>query len=250
MPTEDLTPEEWEDLIATDHSCDERCLTRHHTDHLEPAPDYDSLPTVLALFECGLPGRAGSVEPELLMHTLWGQSLEALGLRAERDMRSADLARVGAKYTELLEEWKFDMATRDVLRRAEEATAKAVQQEQRRQELARRRAMPRADRRAPNKPVRVDVDPEAWDVVKRRALQDGRKVAEAIGELVTQPPGPFPVHPGARPQRRFARLFIRHLDWVILRVIAAQESVTVTRLIGVIVEHEAKRLGWKRAVER
>jgi hypothetical protein len=205
---------------------------------------------VLALFECGLPGRAGSVEPELLMHTLWRQAREALGLPAERDMPSADLARVGAKYTELLEEWKFDMATRDVLRRAEEATAKAVQQEQRRQELARRRAMPRADRRAPNKPVRVDVDPEAWDVVKRRALEDGRKVAEVVGELVTQPPGPFPFQPGARPQRRFARLFIRHLDWVVLRVVAAQECVTVTRLIGVIVELEAKRLGWKPAVGR
>ena len=54
MPTEDLTPEQWEDLIATDHSCDERCYARHHTDHLEPTLDDDSLPTGIALLECGL----------------------------------------------------------------------------------------------------------------------------------------------------------------------------------------------------
>jgi hypothetical protein len=107
----------------------------------------------------------------MLASTLWGHAMAAVGLDDGEELTSADLARIGARYRELLAEWEFDMATRDALRRAEEATAKAVRQEQRRQEFARRRAMPRADRRAPNKPVRIDVDPEVWEVVKRRALQ-------------------------------------------------------------------------------
>jgi hypothetical protein len=250
MPTDDLTPEQWEDLVATDHCCDERCYTRHHTDHLEPVLEDHPLLTGFALSECGPAGRAGSVHPELLMHTLWGLATDAVGLKGAEDWTTADLAKVGAKYTELLEEWEFDMATRDVLRRAEESTARAVRQEQRRQEFARRRAMPRTDRRSPNKPARVDVNPEAWAVVKEHALQRGRKVAEVVGDLLVEPPGPFHSHSGARPERRFARVFIGHLDWVVLRVIAAQERVTVTRLIGVIVEHEAKRLGWTPAVDR
>jgi hypothetical protein len=248
MPTDDLTPEQWEDLIAAHHSCDERCFHRHHTD----PPTDDPISTGIALFECGLGGRAGSVHPELVSLTLWGQARDDLGLRgaSTEELTTKDWDALAKRYNELLEEWRFDQATADVLRRAKEQTDRALREEQRRQAAARRRAEPKVDRRAPNHPTRVDVDPAAWSVVKERALHDGRKVAEVVGQLLVVPQGPFRAHSGARPERRFARVFVDHLDWVVLRVIAAQESVTVTRLIGVIVEREAKRLGWTPAGER
>jgi hypothetical protein len=58
------------------------------------------------------------------------------------------------------------------------------------------------------------------------------------------------VDPDPRPERRFARVFVGTADWIILRVIAAEQGLPVARLAGIIVEREAKRLGWKQVVTR
>jgi hypothetical protein len=222
MPARDLSPDEWEDLVDSDHCCDERCTGARHVDASVDASD-DPLATALALLECGLGGSDGNFNGAAITSMLWRQARELVGLPT-RSPDKGELAIIGAKYDELLEEWLADLRTRDVLRRAQEATARAV----------------RVDRRSPNRPTRVEVDPEAWDLVKRDAIANGRRVAEAVGTL----------HSAARPLRRFARLFIDDAQWLTLRVIAADSGVTVSRLIGVIVEREATRLGWTPGGDR
>jgi hypothetical protein len=55
--------------------------------------------------------------------------------------------------------------------------------------------------------------------------------------------------PQPRPQRRFARLFIDDDNWTHLRQRAAQHHMSVARLIGLIVEDEARELGWRPSGE-
>jgi hypothetical protein len=51
MPTNDLTTEQWEDLIDSGHSCDETCAEGRHSRSSTEAED-DELSTALAPFGC------------------------------------------------------------------------------------------------------------------------------------------------------------------------------------------------------
>jgi hypothetical protein len=79
--------------------------------------------------------------------------------------------------------------------------------------------------------------------VKSYAIVEDRKVADVVGELLTRPL-PDPTDDVVVPQRRFARLFIDDDRWKELRTEAVRRSMIISRLIGIVVEHEAKQLGW------
>jgi hypothetical protein len=56
--------------------------------------------------------------------------------------------------------------------------------------------------------------------------------------------------PQSRPRRRFARLFIDDDNWSRLRERAVQHHLPVARLIGLVVEDEARGLGWRPSRDR
>ncbi len=145
----------------------------------------------------------------------------------------------------------------EALRRLRDAKEAAVVAERRaeRADASLRRLQERVDaggryagqRRAPNRPTHVEVDDEAWSIVKRDAVARGLTVAAAAGALVAAavskgiPAGDMAV--GPRPQR-FARLFIDDGSWTAFRAAAVDAAVTTARAVGLVVEAEARRLGW------
>jgi hypothetical protein len=104
----------------------------------------------------------------------------------------------------------------------------------------------RKDVRRANRPVKVVVDPAAWDAVKRDAFWHRRTVGVAVGALVSRS-----VRDGAVPRyrpkhssvQRFARLIADDETWAQFRVLALDAHVSIGRLIGALVEREARRLG-------
>lgn len=249
MPSKDLTPEEYEDLVESGHSCDETCADGDHSRSWTETLDGD-LSTALARFACGPVGTSGYLDPELVSRQLWREAQRSLGVPRGLVNDPAVLQAIGERYNELLGAWLEERRAQDVLVRAQEATDRAVREAERMKERARRRTLPKRDRRSPNRATKVDVDPEAWAVVKRQAVADGRKLAEVIGSLLAADQPALRGHRSARPERRFARLFVDDARWTELRLIAVTQGVTVARLVGLTVEREAKRLGWTPAVER
>ncbi|MCW2750498.1 MAG: hypothetical protein JWR83_1608 [Aeromicrobium sp.] len=249
MPTHDLTPEQWEDLIDSGHSCDERCAGgRHAQDWIET--DDEALTTALAPFGCGPVGRDGSFRGGPTTFQLWRRAAELLGLNDARSRSAADVAAIADKYLELLEEWKDEERAHNLILRAQYETARAVREAERRRFATLRRAEPRPDLRSPNRPTRIDVDPKAWEIVKRQAVLDGRKVAVAVGALLIDKTPPRRSHGSAHVERRFARLFVDDARWTELRALAVERGIPITRLVGIVIEREAKRLGWTPGVGR
>jgi hypothetical protein len=107
-------------------------------------------------------------------------------------------------------------------------------------------------RRTPNRPTHVEVDREAWSTVKRSAAARSLTVAAAVGALVAEaatvgiscenPAGTDQVV--GRQARRYARLFIEDDKWTAFRAAAVDAAVTTARAVGLVVEAEARRLGW------
>jgi hypothetical protein len=101
------------------------------------------------------------------------------------------------------------------------------------------------EHRRPNHPVRVDVDPAAWDALKRNALLHRSTVGAAVAELVSWTVQdrviPRPISK-ATSVRRFARLFIDEQTWAEFRALAFDARVTSGRLVGLLVERAARRL--------
>lgn len=148
------------------------------------------------------------------------------------------------------------------LRAAEEAAGVAERRAQR-AEASLRRLQERLEaggpyagqRRTPNRPTHVEVDREAWATVKRDAVVRGLTVAAAVGALVSDAvangsPAARPRREGAgdrpvgRQAQRFARLFIDDASWGAFRSVAVNAAVSIARAIGLVVEAEARRLGW------
>lgn len=112
--------------------------------------------------------------------------------------------------------------------------------------------------RSPNRPTHVEVDVRAWTVLKTHAARQGRTVGEAVGDLVARAADagiPTERDPERRSERRssggrraerYARLFLPDADvWPSFRVRAIDASVSIARAVGLVVEHEARRLGWR-----
>lgn len=107
-------------------------------------------------------------------------------------------------------------------------------------------------RRTPNRPTHVEVDAGAWAVVKRDAAGRELTVAAAVGALVTEAaPKALPTldrvrgdHAVGRQAQRYARLFVDDGTWTTFRAAAVDAAVTTARAVGLVVEAEARRLGW------
>ncbi len=121
----------------------------------------------------------------------------------------------------------------------------------RRVEIERLRAdgtLYREEHRNQNRPAHVDVDPGAWATVKREAVQQRETVGAMVGGLVVQftDAGVAPSHSSVRTaEHRFARLCVDDERWATLRGIAIDSHVSAARLVGLVVEAEAVRLGWR-----
>lgn len=107
--------------------------------------------------------------------------------------------------------------------------------------------------RSPNRPVHVEVEPAAWETVKAEAIRRRRAVGEVVAELLAAAADkPLPAQ--RTPQRttstgrrgqRFARLFLDDQTWSQFRARSTEGGITAARAIGIVVEHEATRFGWR-----
>ena len=118
---------------------------------------------------------------------------------------------------------------------------------ERKQESLRRREerVGKKDKRRASRPVKVEIDPAAWDTVKRDAVWHRRTVGCAVGELVLRSVQDR-VIPRRRPQqtsqRRFARLFVDDETWALFRVLAFDAHLSIGKFVGLLVEREARRI--------
>lgn len=117
--------------------------------------------------------------------------------------------------------------------------------------------------RSPNRPTHVEVADDAWRVVKAAALEAQLTVSEAVGRLVAAAAeSGVPAEPAVfgspgsaegvrerlagRRAARFARLFVDDDTWGRFRGTAVDAAVSTARAVGLVVEAEARRLGWSQ----
>lgn len=145
-----------------------------------------------------------------------------------------------------------------VVRRRLERTERSYR---RRSDLETRRAaggLYAGQPRSPNRPTHVEVDDRAWATLKRKAARQGRAVGEVVGDLVASAAdGGIPPERtserwserpagGGRRAARYARLFLPDDDtWSRFRARAVDASVSIARAVGLVVEDEARRRGWR-----
>ncbi|MCP4960694.1 MAG: hypothetical protein GY925_15685 [Actinomycetia bacterium] len=101
-------------------------------------------------------------------------------------------------------------------------------------------------------------------MVKADAVKRRRAVAKQVGDLVhrslsaravrqhvhqavhnADSPKASAPRSHLRRQKRFARLFVDDDAWTRFRTWATQLEVPVARLVGIVVEDEARKLGWR-----
>lgn len=113
------------------------------------------------------------------------------------------------------------------------------------------------DRRSPNRPTHVEVDESAWRVVKAEAARQRLLVGDVVGLLVKTavdkglPPQREPQRDPQRPRSqgrragRFARLLgVDDKTWLEFRALAIDAHVSTARAVGLVVEADARELGW------
>jgi hypothetical protein len=178
--------------------------------------------------------------------------LEALRAAREETRRRID------------EAWDLALAAADladaewderVLRRRVERHLGALQRRARIEEQRAAGGMYAHEIRTPNRPTHVDVDPGAWSVVKQRAFERGLLVGTAVADLVVRTAecgftGQRNPQQPRSASHRFARLFVDDETWRAFRARAVEAEVTVARLLGLVVETEAGRLGWRAEVDQ
>lgn len=178
--------------------------------------------------------------------------LEALRAAREETRRRID------------EAWDLALAAADladaewderVLRRRVERQLAALQRRARIEEQRAAGGMYAQEIRTPNRPTHVEVDPDAWSVMKQRAFERGMLVGTAVAELVerTAESGFTGQRNPQQPRsdaHRFARLFVDDNMWRAFRARAVEAEVTVARLVGLVVEAEARRVGWRPELDR
>jgi hypothetical protein len=116
-------------------------------------------------------------------------------------------------------------------------------------------------RGSPNRPAHAEVDDDAWAVVKAHAVRRRVAVGRVVGLLVREACRGLTIGLTIAPQLdgqplsgRRANRFVRLLDvdddhWLTFRARAVNADVTTARLLGLIVEAEARRLGWRPNTE-
>lgn len=165
----------------------------------------------------------------------------------ERVEHAAQLAR--ERFVALRQLREAEEAARVAERRAQRAE-ESLQRLRERLESGGRYA---GQRRTPNRPTHVEVDGETWSTVKRDAASRSLTVAAAVGALVTDavtngiPAGDRDARCDetvGRQAQRYARLFVEDDTWTAFRAAAVDAAATIARAVGLVVEAEARRLGW------
>ena len=104
--------------------------------------------------------------------------------------------------------------------------------------------------RAENRPTRLAVDAGAWETLKGEAVRRRTSVGYLAGRLVVDVVrhnalARVPADDRCVTQR-FARLMRVDVEtWTTFRSMAFDAHVTTTRMLGFVVEREARRLGWR-----
>jgi hypothetical protein len=201
----------------------------------------------LAGAEIGTGGSSGSALLAEALALLWPERVEW------RDNESLEdwTKRYRARTERALALEQAAIEATDAIHRADVARRRI----QRRQGALRRRsAQQRAQanggayagqKRRPNQPVHVQVDPEAWNTVKRTAVARRTTVGQAIADLIveTLEAGVRPRQdPQRAPTHRLARLFVDDETWSSFRVLAGDMRVGAGRLVGLVVERQARRI--------
>ena len=170
-------------------------------------------------------------------------------MRAEAAMMRREIAEATAlaEAAMVLRDAEFEAA---VLRRR---LQRSISAERRRLELERRRAeggVYANQARSDGRPTRLAVDPEAWDVVKARSIRRRTSVGYLVGRLVADVVSHNALPAVDRYDRCVNQRFVRLIDldvetWTSFRAMAFDAGLTTTRMLGVLVEREARRLGWR-----
>ena len=168
-----------------------------------------------------------------------GESLEEWTRRyRERTERALALEAAAAEAADTIH--RADVARRRIARK-QGSLQKRAEREARRAEGG----MYVGEKRRPNHPMHVEVDPAAWNTVKRDAVRRRTTIARAVGDLVGRA-AEERLRPRRDPRRapahRFARLFVDDETWASFRTLAFDLGVSAGRLVGLIVEREARRI--------
>lgn len=132
------------------------------------------------------------------------------------------------------------------LQRTIETEKRRVHRERRRAEGGLYANQPRAE----NRPTRLAVDVRAWEVLKgeavRRRTSVGYLASGLVADVVRDNTLPRVPADDRRGTQRFARLVRVDVEtWTSFRSMAFDAHVTTTRMLGLVVEREARRLGWR-----
>lgn len=152
------------------------------------------------------------------------------------------------------------------LRRQRVLTERRIRALEQRVERERRRAERRvvsADGSRRGRPVRIEVDDEAWAVLKRAAVRSRVWLVWWLGDLVrveveSLAAGSVSGRPSSRrrrspregepmPRGRFLRVDVDDERWAALRAAAMEAGLTVGRYVGELAESAAHDAGWRSA---
>ncbi|MFN7148149.1 MAG: hypothetical protein ACK4V6_01580 [Microthrixaceae bacterium] len=185
-----------------------------------------------------------------------------MGVEARVDEEREKLAR----FRELFERRHALYEEQAELRGQRVLTERRIRALEQRVERERRRAERRvvsADGSRRGRPVRIEVDDEAWAVLKREAVRRRVWLVWWLGDLVrvesealaagsvSGPPSSrrrrSPGEGDPMPQRRFLRVDVDDDRWAGLRAAATEAGLTVGRYVGELAEAAACEAGWRRA---
>lgn len=221
---------------------------------LPERPDPPESPYGPSTGDSSVPGRwaeAVATEEQLLV-----------GVEARVDEEREKLAR----FRELFERRHALYEEQAELRRQQVLTERRIRALEQRVERERRRAERRvvsADGSRRGRPVRIEVDDQAWAVLKREAVQRRVWLVWWLGDLVrvesdalaagsvSGPPSTrrrrSPGEGDPLPRRRFLRVDVDDDRWAGLRAAAVEAGLTVGRYVGELAEAAAYDAGWRAA---
>ena len=200
-----------------------------------------SVGSALALFEQAAATVAQRPAPSKAL------TAEEMSVEAEAIRRQTQEATELADAATMLRDAELEAAAlRRRLQRTISAEQRRLDREQRRAEGGLYANQPRAD----NRPTRLAVDAGAWEVLKGEAVRRRTSVGYLAGRLVADA-----VRYNSLPRvpaddrcvtQHFARLVRVDVEtWTSFRSMAFDAHVTTTRMLGLVVEREARRIGWR-----
>ena len=195
-----------------------------------------------------------SSDPDAVERTLAHHEQRAVSAERWRQSEEDLLAELVSKlerYAEAERDADRACAAADQLRQQRRHEELRIARNARRREEYRRRADgPRTDHRPPNKAVRVEVDPAAWQALKIGAVKSHASMPRLLGLLVIADLASGDCHSGGRDRdeprwsrtgqgrraRQYARIEVDDETWEVLRVNAAERRLTIARRVGIAVE--------------